>query len=618
MRKQEAPPVTEPLQARELEWAEDVKRKENFSLDSLTFLKDSYETQGGNMKPIRRLASIVFAYLLFSAGSAAQQSDVDQAPAATSVQAISASVPRLIRYTGTLTDTSGKPLTGTVAVEFAIYQGQNDDVPIWQETQSLPLDGQGRYAVLLGATQPEGLPVELFSAGTARWLGAEAPGAAPQPRVVLVAVPYALKAADADALGGKPASAFVLSQPPAEGPSPQATDVILGRTSSQTAKAPGKADETPLASVGGGGTTNYIPIWTSTTALGNSVLFQTGGQVGMGTTTPGARLDSFSAAISVRGTSSGATGTGVFGNESSTTGVNFGVVGETASGTNGAVGVNGNAKATTGVVYGVSGNADSTTTNAAGVNGYEGATTGLVYGVNGGTKSTTNYAAGVDGHEDATTGFVFGVNGNTGSTTNGAAAVNGYEVATTGAVFGVNGSTNSTTTNAAGVNGYEGAATGQVYGVNGNTSSTGPYAAAVNGYEGSTRGQVFGVSGSTPSTTNGAAGVSGGANGTTGEVYGVSGYTNSTTTNAAGVWGYASATTGQAFGVAGGTNSTTNGAAAVSGYEGAATGQVYGVSGSTNSISNNAAGVNGYAGATKGQVYGVNGGTNSTAITPLA
>ena len=42
----------------------------------------------------------------------------------------------------------------------------------------------------------------------------------------------------------------------------------------------------------GTGTTNFIPKWTSGTALGNSSLFQsTAGNVGIGSTTPGAKLD---------------------------------------------------------------------------------------------------------------------------------------------------------------------------------------------------------------------------------------------------------------------------------------------------------------------------------------
>jgi len=43
--------------------------------------------------------------------------------------------------------------------------------------------------------------------------------------------------------------------------------------------------------VGGSGTANYLPLFTGTTTLGNSVIYQTGGNIGIGTTTPGAKLE---------------------------------------------------------------------------------------------------------------------------------------------------------------------------------------------------------------------------------------------------------------------------------------------------------------------------------------
>jgi hypothetical protein len=75
------------------------------------------------------------------------------------------------------------------------------------------LNEQGRYTVLLGGTLPEGLPLDLFTTGRALWLGVQAqlPGEGEQPRVPLVAAPYALKAVDADTLGGKSVGDFVLS-----------------------------------------------------------------------------------------------------------------------------------------------------------------------------------------------------------------------------------------------------------------------------------------------------------------------------------------------------------------------------------------------------------------------
>jgi hypothetical protein len=41
----------------------------------------------------------------------------------------------------------------------------------------------------------------------------------------------------------------------------------------------------------GKGSTDYIPLWLSTTKLGNSIMFQSSGTIGIGTTTPGATLD---------------------------------------------------------------------------------------------------------------------------------------------------------------------------------------------------------------------------------------------------------------------------------------------------------------------------------------
>jgi hypothetical protein len=41
----------------------------------------------------------------------------------------------------------------------------------------------------------------------------------------------------------------------------------------------------------GTGTTNFVPIWTNSTTLGNSTIFETGGKVGIGNTSPAATLD---------------------------------------------------------------------------------------------------------------------------------------------------------------------------------------------------------------------------------------------------------------------------------------------------------------------------------------
>ena len=483
-------------------------------------------------------------------------------------------VPQTIKYDGVAVEHAG----GKLEVAFRIYPSMEGGEPLWSETQSVSIGADGKYSVFLGADTPGGLPQTVFVAGQARWLGISIAGAPEQTRVPWVSVAYAMKAADAETLGGLPVSAFMRTNP--SGNSSPGAASTAGKNSNSVSPATASASST----VTGSGRIDYIPMWTGTTQLGTSIIFQAGGNIGVGITTPpGAKLDAAGTGVVLRGISSGKAGAGVFGSATSTSGSTNGVTGE----------------------------ASSTTSYVAGVNGYESASTGLVFGVNGNTNSTGNGAAGVNGWEGATTGLVYGVNGGTLSSTNGAAGVTGYEGAKTGYVFGVSGFTTSSTVNAAGVIGNDGAATGQVYGVSGLTYSAGNFAAGVGGYEGAATGQVYGVIGDAVSATNNSVGVYGNEEATTGQVFGVFGAAASTTTNAAGVDGLEYATTGQVFGVSGGTSSTGSGAAAVNGYEGAATGRVFGVAGNTASSGDYAAGVWGNEGSTTGNVYGVWGGTVS-------
>ena len=116
--------------------------------------------------------------------------------------------PRVIPYSGIATDALAQPRSGVVGVLFAIYEEPAGGVPLWVELQAVTSDAQGRYAALLGSTT-DGLPLDLFATGSARWLGVQLDGQNEQPRIMLTSVPYALKAADADTVGGLPASAFV-------------------------------------------------------------------------------------------------------------------------------------------------------------------------------------------------------------------------------------------------------------------------------------------------------------------------------------------------------------------------------------------------------------------------
>src|SRR5579863_684012 len=204
----------------------------------------------------------------------AQQSNLPQS---------SVIVPRLVNFSGRAVDAQGKVVTGTAGVTFAIYSQQYEGVPLWLETQNVAPDSKGNYTVQLGATKSDGLPLQLFSSGEARWLGVRVNGGEEQPRVLLLSVPYALKAADAETVGGLPPSAFVLAAPVASGVTSSANQTV-------SSSSPGVAP-----AVGGSGTANYIPIWSDSSDLGNSILYQLGSgssaKIGIGLTNPLFTLD---------------------------------------------------------------------------------------------------------------------------------------------------------------------------------------------------------------------------------------------------------------------------------------------------------------------------------------
>jgi hypothetical protein len=209
------------------------------------------------------LNGVVLAVLFPIASLNAQQSQPSL-----QVSTPPAVVPRLIQFNNVLKDGQNKPLSGVVPVTFAIYARQEDNRPLWMETQDVTVAADGTYAVLLGSASQGGVPAELFSKGEARWLGVQTPEQAERPRVLLVSVPYALKAADADTLGGLPASAFLTAaDAPTSPATPQPSTMLI---EPQITNAPATT---------GTGTTNFIPLWTSSTNLGNSILFQSSGNV---------------------------------------------------------------------------------------------------------------------------------------------------------------------------------------------------------------------------------------------------------------------------------------------------------------------------------------------------
>ena len=186
---------------------------------------------------------------------------------ATSANAI---VPTLVQLSGVLTGPNGKPLTNIAGVTFSLYAEQNGGAPLWLETQNVEPNQAGQYSVMLGSASSQGLPASLFVSGQARWLEVEVQGQEPQPRVMLLSVPYAMKAGDAQTVGGLPPSAFVLAVPPSSGMS------VLGNPPATAGAAASGSPLTTSDVTTTGGTASTFPLFTTATNIQNSILTQTG------------------------------------------------------------------------------------------------------------------------------------------------------------------------------------------------------------------------------------------------------------------------------------------------------------------------------------------------------
>jgi len=175
-------------------------------------------------------------------------------------------IPHLIRFSGQVkTAALASSQTGIVSLRFTIYDSEKGGTALWQEVQNAPTDMLGRYEVLLGAATNEGVPPSLFSNGSQRWLGVQVirPGSEEESRIALVSVPYAVKAGDAQTLGGLPASAFMRAQSTSETLSSSQTVTSVPVTTSMPAvtsvATPSSSSDPTSAITGRVGPVNVIP-----------------------------------------------------------------------------------------------------------------------------------------------------------------------------------------------------------------------------------------------------------------------------------------------------------------------------------------------------------------------
>ena len=348
----------------------------------------------------RRLSCFVICILISSLFA-------QEPPAAAHSQQEPIGVPRVVRFSGSGSTGSGLS-AGAVRLTFAIYAERDGANPFWSETQTVDVDAGNKYSVLLGATSKSGLPAEVFTSGAARWLAVSREGSDQKNWSLLVSVPYALKAEEADRLAGHDAGEFVLNADLAKIVSEALNTASVSGSTKRLAPE-------QSSNVGGSGTAGVATTFSDVSAVDVVLVTQTGTGRALtataissnaifasssGTATPTVLSSNTAVSgsgIAVQGDTSANAGTGIYGRATAASGTTTGVRGDSAS--SAGRGLVGNATATSGVNFGVL--ASSSSPTGEGVRGVGIATTGGI-GVHGIYTSTANTGAGVVGELQST------------------------------------------------------------------------------------------------------------------------------------------------------------------------------------------------------------------------
>ena len=102
-----------------------------------------------------------------------------------------ADIPHLINYQGKLTDKDNKPIEGTHAITFRIYDAETSGTLLWEETQSVTIQ-KGIFSVMLGGVTALNLAFDK-----PYWLEIKVDNEVMSPRQRMASVGYAYRAEEA-------------------------------------------------------------------------------------------------------------------------------------------------------------------------------------------------------------------------------------------------------------------------------------------------------------------------------------------------------------------------------------------------------------------------------------
>ncbi len=209
-----------------------------------------------------------------------------------------ADIPDQLRYQGVLTNNAGVPLNGNFNLTFRIYNVQIGGTPLWSETQSNVAVDKGLFGVSLGSVMPLTLAFDQ-----PYWISIEVGNDGEMtPRQKLESVPYAKRASVSEGISSDAlVPLYITGDNIGVGTASPTTklDVRLPGTDTGPVMTLGNINNGPFGLIGTRTGDNALtikghsgdPLSFAANEADDHLYITAAGLVGIGTTTPSAKLD---------------------------------------------------------------------------------------------------------------------------------------------------------------------------------------------------------------------------------------------------------------------------------------------------------------------------------------